>query len=450
MSTTIVTALYDIGRETMKNQRSFSTYLSWFETLLTIDCPMVIFVEAKDNDFIFQRRSANNTKIININFSDLPLYRHRSAIAEAQQQMRDDYPGLGYLHYNPEFTSPDYPVVVFSKFDFLLQTTQQNPFNSEYFIWLDAGTFRHQLPFTGAWPDPDKMVILGDRFLISDYHFDHRYYDDKYSYLITNQNRINAHILGGKAGIIAKVCSDVYNLLEKALDHKVVNNEQILLQLLIIDNPDDYYLWPYQCYQNYPLPTNERMIPYQLAVGTYLTQDYPIEPRLQVVILNGDKNQYHKECRDNARHFGYRLNYRIDSDIPYCLAIDEKTLFTKPAKQLVDDYLNRKKTITKVIDGKIVAALGESKKIKDLIVEGKVPDDNDDHYFVSCSADLSVNNTNGYLVNYNRKQFNRYYYQHHRQLTDYNCQAENKWALFLFYLIVLLLLILFLIIFVRS
>ena len=41
---TIVTSLYNIDREKLDG-RSWETYLEWFKKTLSINCPMVVFVD---------------------------------------------------------------------------------------------------------------------------------------------------------------------------------------------------------------------------------------------------------------------------------------------------------------------------------------------------------------------------------------------------------------------
>ena len=90
----------------------------------------------------------------------------------------------------------------FSKFDFLKEVAEENPYDTNYFIWLDAGTFSQPPPFdvTLSWPDPYKMLTIGNKFLIPNIKMNLTnkvIITDRRSYLRTNPNEIIAFMLGG-------------------------------------------------------------------------------------------------------------------------------------------------------------------------------------------------------------------------------------------------------------
>ena len=74
MKATIVTALYDIGREKIDG-RGMEQYYMWFEKTLHIQCPMVIFCEQKHVKFIKDNRPKNlQTKIVVQELEEIPYY----------------------------------------------------------------------------------------------------------------------------------------------------------------------------------------------------------------------------------------------------------------------------------------------------------------------------------------------------------------------------------------
>ena len=75
---TIVTGLFDIKRHDMDG-RIWSSYLNWFEKTLSINCPMVIYVEEETVNFVKNKRKNLSTKIISQKIEDLYYFKHKEA-----------------------------------------------------------------------------------------------------------------------------------------------------------------------------------------------------------------------------------------------------------------------------------------------------------------------------------------------------------------------------------
>lgn len=326
MSTTLVTALYNIGRDklTGKNsRRSFSKYLDWFKHLLHINVPMVIFIPNELNSYISEHRlSQYPTTVINREFTDLSAYSYHDRIQSTINSMVKE-PGPGgyippYFSDCPEFNTARYQTIIFSKFDFLKEVANINPYKTDYFIWLDAGTFYHEPPFDQSlpWPDPYKIKILEDKFLVSDYQFDVNDKSpllNKRSYLRQNNNQICAFMLGGTKTAIDKIHERFWREVDNTLQMGVINNEQHILQLMVLEYSEDYYIWSRTRYQypQYPVPLRDRMIPVELARGTSFREKYPVNRYIKAITLATreiHESQY-RNWENTARYYGY--NYEI-------------------------------------------------------------------------------------------------------------------------------------------
>jgi len=66
MNTTLVTGIWNIGRDVLSEgwSRSYQHYLDKFTSLLGIDANMIIFGDETLRDFVFERRSKENTQFI--------------------------------------------------------------------------------------------------------------------------------------------------------------------------------------------------------------------------------------------------------------------------------------------------------------------------------------------------------------------------------------------------
>lgn len=319
MSTTLVTALYDIGREQLSGKsahRKFDKYLAWFKYTLSINVPMVVFVPEYLVSYVYDHRPTEyRTEVIVRDFEELRAYK------KYYQRMQDTIDAMTNVrnppsHFKecPEFITAKYETIIFSKFDFLKEAVEKDPFDSEYFIWLDAGTFYDTPPFdvTLEWPDPYKVRMLKGKFLVSDYSFnvnDKSPLKDKREYLTRNQNEICAFVLGGSKDIVLKVHKQFWSEVDNALQLGVINNEQHFLQLMVLEQPDDYCIYYRTRTRHYDrsAPLRDRMIPYELARGTHMGMNYAVNPKVKLLTVAttevGDSS--FAKWRSTATYYGY-------------------------------------------------------------------------------------------------------------------------------------------------
>lgn len=381
--TTLVTALYDIGRDKLEGKnarRSFTKYLNWFKNVLGINVPMVIFIPKELEYYILEHRPEKyQTQIIIREFVDLHAYKYHDKMQKVINKMVLEPEANGtipnHFHECPEFITAKYETIIFSKFDFLHEVATKNPHNSKYFIWLDAGTFYDTPPFNSDldWPDPYKIQILGDKFLLSDYNFDindKTPLKDKRAYLRRNCNGICAFILGGSKVAIDQVHKQFWAEVNLALDLGVINNEQHILQLMVLEKPEYYHLWhrTRYTYPQYSSPLKDRMIPYELSRDTNMRELYPINNNIKVLTVATKEisSSIYQRWETTAKHFGY--NYEIlgtkqswkgfgtkielfyerlqSITEPYTLLVDcTDVFFCGSANELLDKFINNKKKI---------------------------------------------------------------------------------------------------------
>ena len=83
---TFVSALFDISRV---DGRKWDNYLKWFEQTLKLRVPMVLFVTEDVKEFIEERRTDLQTKIIVQTVEDIPYYHLKDQIQDILDS--DDY-----------------------------------------------------------------------------------------------------------------------------------------------------------------------------------------------------------------------------------------------------------------------------------------------------------------------------------------------------------------------
>lgn len=235
---TLVTALYDIGRENLKkeanNWRLFSQYLEWLEILLEVNAFIIIFIPPELEKYV---KKYKNVKAIIMPFSSLPLYQRKEEIEEVMKKMNSPFPNL-------ELHVPEYIIVIYSKFFFLQEAIKR--YGSGCYFWIDAGFFR-DLPrgeIYLPWPDTEKIKILGDKFLLLDISFGEKPQDevDYYSFPYSD---CSACFFGGQSKIVTKVGNEVLSIFDSMLDKNFINNEQKCLALVYFRYPENFLLYPY-------------------------------------------------------------------------------------------------------------------------------------------------------------------------------------------------------------
>ncbi len=143
-----VTAFFEIDRQ-MHDGRTTSEYLSWLsETLHFFPNAIVFHDQSIDSNFISKHKSAT---FFLCSIQDLPLYFEISKIRKIC-----DSP-IGFQSSDLVYRSPEYGIVVNSKFHFLSMATKHS--SLDFFMWVDAGYSRFSSFSVSS--SPIKFTNLG-------------------------------------------------------------------------------------------------------------------------------------------------------------------------------------------------------------------------------------------------------------------------------------------------
>lgn len=243
----LVTSLFNVKRETMSGNdgRSWNDYLDWFEKTLQIKAPMIIFVEDDLIDFVTERRQYP-TKIITHSIEEIPYYFLKEKIQDILDS--PEYQGKIDVPERIECKHSMYSVVQYSKFKWLEQAIELNPFSSKYFFWIDAGASRHFVDFDVDKEFPSEQTVSaldesGSKFLLQ---LNMEYYKDIASaeklsddYLLDARAITCGSFFGGEKEAVLEVSKKIDDVLvHKMIGNGFVNNEQIALAYLLKNNPD--------------------------------------------------------------------------------------------------------------------------------------------------------------------------------------------------------------------
>lgn len=129
----------------VKNKHG-NKFLDWFKTSLSINCPYVFFCKKEHIEMIKQFRKGLPTYFIDYPIEDFKTYKYKNNMT------------VHPLHCPSAELN-----LIWNEKIFLLDKAQQlNPFNSEFFAWVDAGicTYRTSPPPVQPFPNPNKLKHL--------------------------------------------------------------------------------------------------------------------------------------------------------------------------------------------------------------------------------------------------------------------------------------------------
>lgn len=254
--TTVVTALYDIGRGYWNNQfrRTYDDYMTCFSNILSLDNNVVIYIDEKDFEAVKNIRkkidpNLNNT-VINIRkFTELEAYK--TFYLKCKEVMGSPF----FLQnrpesHTPEMNSPEYNIINFNKVSFLEESIINNKFNSEYFMWIDAGFNHHNFPkqycFT-KYPNPEKIDILKDNKI----HFLALSDSIELSSYLDPRASIAGSLFAAKKEtlmIFKKLC---FETIEEFLNAGVINDDQAIYSYVYKKNPQLFNFYFGNWFQNF-------------------------------------------------------------------------------------------------------------------------------------------------------------------------------------------------------
>ncbi len=244
---TIVSALFNIQREGVDG-RKWEEYLKWFDITLKLKCPMILFVTEDVREFIENRRTSIPTTVIVQNLEDIPYYYLRDRIDNI----------ISSEEYINKISDPSriecqhslYSIIQYSKFKWMEQAVEENPYGSKHFFWLDAGGSRFFEGYDLSIDYPSSNAIqslseMGDSFLVQ---MNMEFYKDlagvdnlSKDYLLDNRSFLLGSMFGGGPKSIKKVSKYMEKIfVEEMIGNNYVNNEQIAFGYLVKKYPDDF------------------------------------------------------------------------------------------------------------------------------------------------------------------------------------------------------------------
>ena len=243
---TLVSCFYNINRDKWKNYyRNVDKYFENSINILNKKNPIVIFTTEDNNDKIYNLRKKYDpyliyTKIININFEDLPMFKYKDVIEKTQKLNINNIP-TSYRDC-PEFCEPLYNIVINSKPYFLKLVCDNNYFLSNIFQWIDFGfhnsffSNNHNIfpenYFSNIFYKNNKIRLIGFNKL------EYINITDIKKYYNSHNNTIAACMMAGNKYSINKLYKLFNDEFHNMLSNNLMNQEQYILEYILKTNTD--------------------------------------------------------------------------------------------------------------------------------------------------------------------------------------------------------------------
>lgn len=230
--TTIVTAYFF----SKISKASHEIYVERMKNMLVIDNNMVIFCEKKYSELIRELRKdkLSKTYIIETHYKEFYSYKYINTFLEHYNKDHEKQVGHNIYLY----------MIWNEKPHFLKKAIEIDPFNTDYFLWVDIGCFRKKNVDFIHWPNQIRInQIPKDKILLLEvYPFSEKELECKEKEnlpLFQFTNRIGATIFGGGKEAIIKWHYLYYELLEYfIIIDRFIGKDQSIMNSLYLINRD--------------------------------------------------------------------------------------------------------------------------------------------------------------------------------------------------------------------
>jgi hypothetical protein len=250
--TTLVTGIWDLGRQTLSDGwgRSFDHYIENFKRLLECkNLNLAIFIDPEIEEIVWKIRDPENTKVYHhkaseFNGSFFPFYDKVQEIRQSEQWLSQ----VGWLRDSTQAQMSLYNPMVMSKMFLLHNAKVFDPFNSDYFFWLDGGISNTVHPGYFSHDNVIEKIedlILKFIFICFPYEtnteihgFDINKMND---FCGSNVNRVaRGGFFGGHKDYISKANELYYDLLNESLSQNLMGTEESIFTIMSYRDPDTY------------------------------------------------------------------------------------------------------------------------------------------------------------------------------------------------------------------
>ncbi len=398
---TIVTGLWNIARP----GRDFDHYINHFNNFLDINANLFIYIPQEYEHLVWAKRSKTNTFVKIYELDDVKnLY---SPFWDKTQQIRTNPEWYnqtgegGWLTNSPQASNEWYNPIVQSKMFMLNDVTIWNPFNTDKFIWLDAGitntVYEKYLTESNVL---DKINDYLNPFLFLSYPYDtnteiHGFNFDKISQYAKQpvKHVCRGGLFGGTKKAINEANGIYYYLLDSTLSEGLMGTEESIFSIMSCLEPEKY--------RRYSLDENGLIIKFIQALNedNIVLESIP-ENRIQYK----EQNKTVNDVKTSVYMLTFNFPEQVESTIKTYLKHDK--WLTQTRNILLDNSTNEEARIAnKVICDKynfehiITGKNGGICGGRQLAAEHFQESDSDYYIFLEDDMELHSPDNKGYCRN---------------------------------------------------
>lgn len=246
---TIATGLWNIGRD----GRPFTHYIQHFNNFLDIDANLFLYIPKELESLVWEKRKKENTYVKIYELEDVkrmydPFWNKTQEIRTNPDWYNQTGEG-GWLKSSPQASLEWYNPIVQSKMFLLNDVTIWNPFDTQYFLWLDAGITNtvYEKYFTDNRA-LDKIIPYLESFLFLTYPYQAT--DEIHGF---NYNAINNYagkkveyvcrggLFGGRKEAINQANASYYSILNRSLSEGYMGTEESIFTIMSYLEPEVYH-----------------------------------------------------------------------------------------------------------------------------------------------------------------------------------------------------------------
>ena len=306
---TLVTGIWDIKRDELTEgwSRKFDHYLNHLDNLLKTDSNFIVYVESKYANWVWERRSKENTIVIE---RELEWFKGNTEIFDKIQKIRQDEKWLnqvGWLQESTQAKLEMYNPIVMSKMFLLNDASVFDPFNSSHLVWIDGAITNtvNQGYFVNDNIIP-KLEKYFNKFSFVSFPYDGRVeihgfeYGAMCSYSKSSVDKVcRGGIFGGPKYLISEVNNLYYGLMNETLSKGFMGTEESLFTIMLYNYPElfqyyeiDYDGLLYRFFENLKHDRLEAKV-----VGNKLKNNVHNKNNVALYVLTyNSPNQFQKMC----------------------------------------------------------------------------------------------------------------------------------------------------------
>ena len=223
---TLVSGLFDLERREDRRPRALTSYLQDALYVLGLDAPLVLFVDPELARFCRTERDR-------LGFGDRTLVVARPLESlRAYGRLREIQRLPVFLNASAAKDTPLFQIFTYAKIDLLEEVMTQDPFNTEFFAWIDAGIAHVAVPPV-TFPAPSDRIAVLEMCAVAPAEI-----ADRRGFYDYERGRLAAGFIRGGRASVSELARAFRAELDEAIACGVRPNEQQVLSYLSASRPD--------------------------------------------------------------------------------------------------------------------------------------------------------------------------------------------------------------------